>query len=129
MNKKSSVSYLYIAAVLVVVGLVIFAVTKEKAPSVYDDFAQCIKDNGAVMYGAWWCPHCNNQKELFGNSVSYIDYVECSEPGSRKMNQVCKDAKVEGYPTWKFEDGSSVSGEQSLEYLGEKTGCELPTIK
>ena len=67
--------------------------------------------------------------KLFGNSVSYIDYVECSDPGSRKMNQTCKDAKVEGYPTWKFKDGSSVSGEQSLEYLGEKTGCELPTIK
>lgn len=126
MNKKSSVNYLYIAAVLVVVGLIGFAITKEKAPSMYDDFAQCIKDNGAVMYGAWWCPHCTNQKDLFGNSFSYVNYVECSEPGSKSMSQKCKDADIQGYPTWKFDDGSHASGEQSLEYLGEKTGCELP---
>jgi hypothetical protein len=23
-----------------------------------DDFAKCIKDSGAMFYGAFWCPHC-----------------------------------------------------------------------
>ena len=34
------------------------------------------------MYGAYWCPHCAHQKELFGAEAwSLIPYVECSLKG------------------------------------------------
>lgn len=125
MPKIQSAYYLYGAAALIIVGLIAFATTKQAAPSVYDGFAQCLAQQGTKMYGAWWCPHCQNQKELFGKSFNYVHYVECSN-ASRTMNQTCQDAGIEGYPTWEFSDGTRLGGEQSLEELSQKTGCALP---
>lgn len=127
MKKLSSSWILYGAAVLVVVGLIGFAISKQSVPTdpKIDAFAQCLTDHGVKMYGAWWCPHCKAQKEQFGNSFSKIRYVECSEPGSNDMNQICKDAKIEGYPTWEFQDKTRVSGEQKLEDIGKKAECPL----
>ncbi|MFA4845305.1 MAG: hypothetical protein WC654_01975 [Patescibacteria group bacterium] len=127
MKEKTSAYYLYGAAALVVVGLIAFAVTQEAAPSPYDAFAQCLSDDGVKMYGAWWCPHCENQKDLFGNSFSAVTYIECSN-ANKSMNQICKDAGIEGYPTWEFADASRLGGEQSLATLAEKSGCELPSL-
>lgn len=84
-------------------------------------FAQCLASKQVTMYGAYWCPHCQNQKKLFGSSFEFVPYVECTEEADR-----CLKAGVEGYPTWVFADGKKVSGELSLEELAEKTGCELP---
>jgi thiol-disulfide isomerase/thioredoxin len=130
-KSKNSSFYLYGAAVLVVVGIIAFAASNSasnSAPSVYDEFAQCVTDAGAVEYGAWWCPHCADQKELFGSSFEYVNYVECST-AARTMNDTCRDAGIEGYPTWEFADGSRVGGAQTLEFLAEKTGCELPEVE
>lgn len=128
MKSKTSSHYLYGAAVLLVIGLLVFAVnssTGERASSIYDEFAQCLTEAGVTEYGAWWCPHCQNQKELFGSSFEYVNYVECST-AARTMNATCQEAGIQGYPTWEFGDGSRVGGEQTLEYLAEKSGCELP---
>ena len=35
---------------------------------------------GAQMFGAYWCPHCQEQKKKFGDAFSAVDYVEC-DPG------------------------------------------------
>ncbi len=125
MKKNKSSYYLYGAAAIVVIVLIGFVATKETAPSIHDDFAQCLTDNGTKMFGAWWCPHCTNQKELFGKSFDKVNYTECSSPGSQQMNKICQDAGIEGYPTWEFADGSRLSGERSLEELGEKSGCAV----
>jgi len=117
--------YLYSAAAIVVIVLIGFVATKESVPAVYDEFAQCLADSGTKMFGAWWCPHCTSQKELFGKSFDKVNYIECSSPGSQSMIKFCKDAGIEGYPTWEFSDGSRLSGERSLEELGEKSGCEV----
>ncbi|MBI4437719.1 hypothetical protein HY631_02095 [Candidatus Uhrbacteria bacterium] len=124
MNHSKSAYYLYGAAALVVVGLIAFAATQKAAPSPYDGFAQCLSQSGAKMYGAWWCPHCQSQKKVFGNAFSYVNYVECSNP-NRTMLQACKDLGIEGYPTWEFGDGARLGGEQSLATLSAKSGCEL----
>lgn len=92
----------------------------------YDAFATCIKDSGAVFYGAYWCPHCNNQKEAFGTSKDLIPYVECSTSDGKDQMQICKDKQITGYPTWIFADGSKLSGEVPLETLAQKTSCVLP---
>lgn len=91
-----------------------------------NSFAQCLKDRGAVFYGAFWCPHCQNQKKLFGSSEKYLPYIECSTPDGKEQIQTCKDKKVEGYPTWEFSDGSRLTGEVSLQELSSKTTCQLP---
>ncbi|MBI4435611.1 hypothetical protein HY630_02980 [Candidatus Uhrbacteria bacterium] len=126
-KSKQSSYYLYGASVLVVVGLVVFAANNsvgQNAPSPYDGFAQCLTDSGVTMYGAWWCPHCSRQKDVFGSAFDYVNYIECST-AARTMNQTCRDAGIEGYPTWDFADGSRVSGEQTLEALAQKSGCPL----
>ena len=95
-------------------------------PGKYDAFATCIAQSGTTFYGAFWCPHCSAQKELFGSSVDLLPYVECSTPDKRAQTQVCIDAKIESYPTWEFKDGSRLTGEVSLAGLAQKTGCEVP---
>lgn len=93
----------------------------------YDTFAQCIKASGATFYGAFWCPHCQNQKAMFGDAVKFLPYVECSTPDGAAQLQICKDASVTSYPTWVFKDGSRLTGEVPLATLAQKTGCPLPT--
>ena len=92
----------------------------------YDSFASCLKEKGAVFYGAFWCPHCQNQKSLFGSSLELLPYVECSTPDGNGQLQACIDKKIKNYPTWEFKDGSRMTGEISLSALSLKTGCELP---
>ena len=95
-------------------------------PGKYDSFASCITDSGTTFYAAFWCPHCQAQKALFGKSDKYLPYVECSQPSGQGQLQICTDANITSYPTWQFADGTRLMGEQSLEVLAEKTGCPLP---
>ncbi len=86
--------------------------------------AECLTQKGVKMYGTYWCPHCQAQKKLFGDSFSKIDYVECSPPNNpREQTQPCKDAGIISYPTWVFPDGGRVSGEVSFKDLADKSGC------
>ncbi len=127
-KSRQSSYYLYGAAALVAVGLIAFAASSGSSnagPSIYDDFAQCVTDAGATMYGAWWCSHCEDQKEAFGSSFDLVQYVECSN-ASRSMTKECSDLGIEGYPTWEFADSSRTGGFMSMETIAEKTGCELP---
>ena len=96
------------------------------APGKYDDFAICLKDKGATFYGAFWCPHCQAQKKLFGSSAKLLPYVECSTADGAAQTKICIDNKITGYPTWEFADGSRLSGEIPLAQLAEKTACILP---
>ncbi len=126
MIQKTTISF-FLLIFIVVGGLVGLAIYKKTAPSPYDGFAQCLTEKGVSMYGTWWCTHCANQKALFGNAFQYVDYIECSAPGSKTTLPVCTDAGVTGFPTWKFADGSMLSGEQTLDGLSALSVCELPT--
>ena len=117
-----------IAALLIATGSVLTGCTKSDVPTgKYNTFAQCLTDAGVKMYGASWCAHCKDQKDAFGDSFSYVTYVECATPGNPNvMTQECKDAGIEGYPTWEFADGSRVTGFQEFQSLADKSGCALP---
>jgi hypothetical protein len=117
--------YLVIGAIVGVVGLALF-LGWHRHNSKLNTFAQCLGQKQAKMYGAFWCPHCSEQKELFGSSFQYAPYTECGIQGSRGLAQVCTDAGIKRFPTWVFSDGSRTEGEKSLEYLSDKTGCPLP---
>jgi hypothetical protein len=113
-----------VAIVAVCAGFYFFL--RRKHDSRMDAFAQCLGAKGAKMYGAYWCPHCSDQKELFGSSFQYAPYIECGMKGSRNEAQVCIDAGVKRFPTWVFASGARVEGEHTLEFLGQETGCPLP---
>ncbi|MFH1233413.1 MAG: hypothetical protein V1649_02055 [Patescibacteria group bacterium] len=95
-------------------------------PGKYDAFATCLKDKGAIFYGAFWCAHCQSQKKLFGSSQKFLPYVECSTADGQGQAQVCKNKKIENYPIWEFADGSRLNGEIPLQQLADKTSCPLP---
>lgn len=93
----------------------------------YDQFARCLTQKGVKMYGAYWCPHCAEQKELFDAAFKYAPYVECGVQGNTaKMQQVCTDAGIKHFPTWQFPPvGERVEGRLSLDDLSFRTGCPL----
>lgn len=87
------------------------------------ELAKYLQSSGARMYGAFWCPHCQRQKELFGKEAwKYIDYVECSPKGYRAKYATCIDQKVDGYPTWKFGNGKTQGGEMELSEIAKISG-------
>jgi glutaredoxin len=92
---------------------------------IYDDFAHCLTEKGVVMYGAYWCPHCARQKELFGSSWKYVSYVECDPRGNNAQPELCRQQGVTAYPTWIF-NGEKRTGVQSLLSLSSWSGCQLP---
>jgi len=96
-----------------------------KGDANYDEFAKCLTDNGAKMYGAFWCSHCQSQKKSFGDSFKHINYIECSTPDGQGQTPECIEAGIQGYPTWEFLTGERMSGEVSFKVLSEKTGCQL----
>ncbi|MEK7623836.1 MAG: hypothetical protein AAB408_04195 [Patescibacteria group bacterium] len=125
MKSKNALTYVAIGIVVVVIGG-LFIIKRQGSPGPLDGLAQCIKDSGAVFYGAFWCPHCQSQKKSFGRSEKYLPYVECSTPNGQGQTVACIEKKIESYPTWTFADGSTETGALSIERLAEKTGCTLP---
>jgi uncharacterized membrane protein/glutaredoxin len=90
--------------------------------------ARYLKDSGAVMYGAWWCPHCHDQKQLFGaEATTALNYVECAEDGQNPQPDLCRSKpQITGFPTWEI-NGEFYSGTQSLARLAELSGYTGPT--
>lgn len=85
------------------------------------ELAKKMREKGVTMYGAYWCPHCSRQKELFGQEAwSYVNYVECS-PQGYGYEGMCRN--VDGYPTFRDKRGKiSFSGERSLDMIAQTIG-------
>jgi hypothetical protein len=104
-------------------------VTEQEAPpiiseSVPDQIAlathlQTIK---ARLFGAYWCPHCHAQQELFGQpAFTAITYIECDPRGKDAQPDLCKAANIKAYPTWEIR-GKYYSGRLSLEKIAILSG-------
>src|SRR5208337_1862148 len=74
----------------------------------YDGFAKCLASRQAKMYGLYWCPHCAEQKEMFGKAFQYVPYVECAIKGASGITPECKAAGVKLFPSWQFGTGKPV---------------------
>ena len=90
--------------------------------------ASHLTDIGAKMYGAYWCPHCHDQKQLFGKTAyKDIPYVECAPDGKASQTALCQSVpEITGFPTWEV-NGQFLSGSQSLQALAEASGYDGPT--
>jgi len=88
--------------------------------------ARHLKQAGAKEFGAFWCPHCHEQKELFGKeAAAELDYVECDPKGKDARPELCQKANIKGYPTWQIK-GQFYEGVQSLEKLADLTDYKGP---
>jgi len=113
-----------IIIVLIAIGIVAWSVSgyfveDESDLSDLDKFALCLKERGAILYVSAYCGHCKNQKDMFGDSLEYLNLVECTE-----NQQLCQEKGIRGVPTWII-DGVLYSGVQQFERLSELTGCSL----
>jgi len=88
--------------------------------------AQHLSSLGVREFGAYWCPHCHDQKELFGKEAStYLNYVECAPDGYEGQPEVCQSAGVTGYPSWEIK-GQVYGGVRSLNELADLSGYTGP---
>ncbi|MEB3268306.1 MAG: hypothetical protein VKJ09_07190 [Leptolyngbya sp.] len=94
-------------------------------PSYEQQLAEHLTASGAQMYGAFWCPHGSAQKELFGNAVDQVPYVECDPEGEAAQPQLCQEKGIQGYPTWEI-NGELYPGVRSLEELAELSDYPAP---
>lgn len=96
------------------IGISYYSYSAYSRPGYYDDFAKCLTENGAVMYGAMgWCKYTQGQKAMFGKSFDYVNYHEFTELSGIKKT-----------PTWVI-NGKWYENTQSFERLSELTGCKI----
>jgi uncharacterized membrane protein/glutaredoxin len=88
--------------------------------------ARHLTDIGAKMYSAYWCPHCHDQKQLFGQEAAkQLPIVECAADGRNAQVQLCQAAGIQGFPTWEI-NGQKYSGTRNLNELADLSGYQGP---
>ncbi len=99
--------------------------TRSTADSYEAQLAQYLTDTGSVMYGAYWCPHCADQKALFQAAADQIPYIECAADGDNAQPELCKQKGIQGYPTWEI-NGQFHLGVYTLDQLASMAGFSAP---
>ena len=85
-------------------------------------FAKFLRENNIAMYSAYWCPHCHDQKQLFGSeAVKELKVVECARDGQDNEYELCQTKGIEGFPSWEI-NGEIYSGTRDLNDLAIMTG-------
>jgi hypothetical protein len=75
-----------------------------------------LRAKGAVFYGAWWCPACFQQKNLFGKEGgNSLPYVECDKTDAGRSR--CMAAQIRAFPTWDLAGKKRREGVQTIEEL------------
>lgn len=81
--------------------------------------AETLSRSDAKFYGASWCPHCQDQKKLFGSSAKRVPYVECSPGGPQAPSApICKEKNITSFPTW-IVNGQRYTGVLPLDELAK----------
>jgi len=112
-EKKKSRWKIYVGIIgIIIVIIAAYSVYSISKPGPYDNFAKCLSEKGAVMYGAMdWCKYTQGQKAMFGKSFKYINYHEFQDlPGIKKT------------PTWII-NSQWYENVQSFDTLASLTGC------
>ena len=90
-----------------------------------EELARHLTSVGAVMYGAYWCPHCKRQKTMFDDGFKDVTYVECDSQGEDANPQLCRSKAITAYPTWEI-NGRFHAGVLPLERLAKLSGFHSP---
>lgn len=84
--------------------------------------AEHLTKQGVIMYGAFWCPHCFEQKQLLGKEAfEKVKYIECDPAGKNPQTQACVDVGIRSFPSWKI-NGEILPGVKTPEELAQLTG-------
>lgn len=112
-SKKKKKFFVVSLVGVVIILIAVFAFSSFAKPGPYDQFAKCLTEKGAVMYGADWCKFTQGQKSMFGNSMKYVDYRDFSDGSNIKVT-----------PTWII-NGERYEKTQSFDKLATVTGCTI----
>jgi len=64
--------------------------------------AEQLTAKGAKMYTAYWCPHCHEQKELFGReATTKLTVIECAPDGRNSQKELCDARRSRATPPGK----------------------------
>jgi uncharacterized membrane protein len=87
------------------------------------ELAKHLAQKGATMYSSYWCPHCYEQKQLFGKQAwAEVTNIECAADAKKNPQpEACTKAGIKGFPTWII-DGKLDPGVKKLAKLAELTG-------
>jgi uncharacterized membrane protein len=101
------------------------AVTSPSSPAAIA-LAKHLTAKGALMYTAYWCPHCHEQKELFGKeATAQLKIVECAPDGKNSQAELCKTKQIQGFPSWEI-NNTIESGVKPLAKLAAMSGYKGP---
>jgi len=85
-----------------------------------------LNEIGAKNYGAYWCPHCYDQKQLLGKeAAAQLDYVECAADGVNAQVEQCRAAGIQAFPSWEIK-GQIYAGVRSLNELADLSDYQGP---
>ncbi|PIN17232.1 hypothetical protein CDL12_10111 [Handroanthus impetiginosus] len=105
-------------------------ITKESSPLALS-LARHLRSIGAKLYGAFWCSHCVDQKQMFGREAAkLLDYIECYPDGVREgteMAKACYDVELKGFPSWEIND-HVLTGRKKLPELARLSGLKLEDL-
>lgn len=115
-----------VTAVTITGSLVLYGIQSQAAvvnQSFAGRLANHLQQINAKMYGAYTCPFCRKQKELFGQAADRVPYIECAPNFPNAQPELCRQKNIEGYPTWEIK-GSMYSGLRSLNELADLSGYQ-----
>jgi uncharacterized membrane protein/glutaredoxin len=86
------------------------------------ELAKHLTQKGVKMYSAYWCPHCYEQKQLFGKQAwEQVTNIECAADAKKNPQpELCAKAGVKGFPTWEI-NGKLDAGIKKLAKLAKLT--------
>jgi len=114
MEKKRYINLIIILAIIIFA--IIFLTTKSP-PETDEEIVKCIGEN-SILYIQIGCHYCDQQEELFGKNLKYINTFLCNS----NEWKTCTELGLEGTPSWKI-NNEIYSGVKSIEKLRELTSC------
>lgn len=120
--KNREIIILLAVLILLVVGNFIYKTYKQNK---IDNLVSCLKQKNVIFYGASWCPHCAEQKRIFGNSAKNLTYFECSNKETEPQKEDCNKVGIKKYPTWIFDGKKKIEGVANLGTLSREASCGI----
>lgn len=114
-----------VLTVLLLVGGYAISAPRAGATDYATGLAKHLTATGVKLYGAYWCPHCTDQKQLFGKAASLLPYIECDPRSPVGQPSVCVAHEIRAFPTWEIA-GQKIEGVLSLEQLARLSGYPRP---
>lgn len=111
-NKTVTTRVIIFAIIMIaIIALMTMVVRGSSVSGKYDSLTQSLAKEGVSFFGAFWCPHCQEQESWLDASRQKLAaiglYKECSNP-DQSQTPICIANKIESYPTWVFPKGITI---------------------